>query len=116
MGVFEDAQGIAQQIWGDQDGTIGVEPNSHSQGAASETGPEPEHLSLRTNRADCTGGIPRGGIAGGILSQLIQQAEDQLREAEECISWYERAKEKAQRQVENLRQLQQLAEQETEAE
>jgi len=35
-----------------------------------------------------------------------------LSEADECIAWYQRAKEKHERQLENLKQLQQLAEQE----
>lgn len=47
------------------------------------------------------------------MTQLVSQAEDQLREAEESILWYQRSAEKARKQLENLQQLQQLAEQES---
>lgn len=112
MGVHYDAEGSARQIWGAEGGADAAPADSHGEGEVTRASRPPEHLGFRTDRADCTGGIPRGGVTGGILSQLISQAEDQLREAEECISWYERAKQKAHKQLENLKQLQQLAEQE----
>lgn len=59
-----------------------------------------------------SGGIAGDPVTGGIIAQLIAQVEDQLGEAVECVQWYERSVEKYQRQLENLKQLQQLAEQE----
>ncbi len=45
---------------------------------------------------------------------MIAQVEDQLGEAVECVEWYQRSVEKYQRQLDNLKQLQKLAEQEAE--
>lgn len=111
MGV-KDAKRTTQQIRRAESGADGAAAYTHGQGNVDEESPGSEHLHLGADRADCTGGTAGSCLAGGILTQLISQAEDQLREAEECISWYERAKEKARKQLENLKQLQQLAEQE----
>ena len=114
MGVIDNAERGPREIWGAEGQPNGATPYPHSQREADESGSTTKYLDIGASRADCTGGIPRGGVAGGIVSQLIAQAEDQLREAQECISWYQRSEEKIQRQLENLRQLQELAEQEEE--
>lgn len=110
MGVIDSAERESWQVRRDEDGAAGAEPDAHGQVSANAASPLTEHLRLGADRADCTGGIPRGGIAGGILKQLIAQAEDQLREARACISWYQEAEEKAERQLSNLLELQRLAE------
>jgi len=50
-------------------------------------------------------------ITGGILSQLIQETEDQLAEDKECVDWYQRQIEKHERKLTNLRQLQKIQQQ-----
>lgn len=112
MGVVENAEGNAWEVRGDEGGPYAIAAYSNGKGSIASEGPSPQHLGIRVDRASRTGGIPRGGIAGGILEQLVIQAEEQLREAAECIEWYQRSFEKAQRQLENLRQLQALAEEE----
>ena len=113
MGVVENAEGNAWEVWRNEGGAYAVAPYSNGKSAVAPESSGAEHFGVRTDRTGRTGGIPRGGIAGGILEQLVAQAEDQLREAAECIEWYQRSLEKAQRQLENLRQLQALAEEET---
>ena len=112
MGV-EDAEREPRQVWGDQNQPTGLARHPHSQAETNPAGPGAEHLHLGADRAHCTGGTVRSCLAGGILTQLVSQAEDQLREAEESILWYQRSAEKARKQLENLQQLQQLAEQES---
>ncbi len=48
-------------------------------------------------------------LLGGIIDQLLESEEARLKEAEECVDWYKREKEKVSRRVENLKQLQILA-------
>jgi hypothetical protein len=46
-------------------------------------------------------------IAGGIVSQLIADAESQLANARACVEWYQQEEAKALQRLEHLRQLQQ---------
>lgn len=110
MGVQDDAEGISRQVWGAKGQQDGAAPHPNSEAEAHRASSEDEHFHIGADRADCTGGIPRGGLAGGILKQLIHQAENQLREARACISWYQEAEEKAEQQLANLLELQRLAE------
>lgn len=54
-------------------------------------------------------------LTGGIISQLITDAEDRLGQSQECIEWYEREKEENIKRLENLKKLQRLAEQQQQA-
>ena len=44
-------------------------------------------------------------LTGGILGQLIQQAEGRLANAQACIEWYEEELKKAQAELDYFRQL-----------
>lgn len=116
MGVASDGQVNTRQVRGTQDGAARAEPDPNSKTAANSEGSGIGGERVGIGRESCTQGVFGGELLGGILTQLIEQAEDQLRETQECISWYQRAEEKARKQLENLKQLQQLADQETEAE
>lgn len=48
-------------------------------------------------------------VTGGIVAQLIRDAEDRLTKAKECIDWYEREKGEEEKRLEDLRSLQALA-------
>ena len=50
-----------------------------------------------------------GSIAGGILTRLIQDTQDRLNEARECIAWYEREEQKQIQRLADLEALQALA-------
>lgn len=69
---------------------------------------------IRATRIDCSGTNLTWFISinGGILTQLIRQAERQLGEAEACITWYEERKQEAE---EWLRELKSLAEEQQKA-
>ncbi|MBW4523481.1 MAG: hypothetical protein KME16_28070 [Scytolyngbya sp. HA4215-MV1] len=47
-------------------------------------------------------------VTGGILAQLIEEVKDQLGDAEQCIEWYQREKERAEKKLETLEQLAEL--------
>lgn len=113
MGVVENAQGKPWEVRGVKVEFVVSPPNTDSEGQALGEGSGSGCQHVRVNREGGSEGFPGGLLFGGILTQLIEQAEDQLREAQECISWYERAEEKARKQLENLKQLQQLADQES---
>jgi hypothetical protein len=49
-------------------------------------------------------------LFGGILAQLIQDAEVQLGKAQECVEWYQREVAELQTRLENLKRLQQTEE------
>ncbi len=50
-------------------------------------------------------------LAGGIVSQLVKQAERRLGNAEACITWYENERQEALAELEELRNLSVLFEQ-----
>jgi outer membrane protein TolC len=45
-------------------------------------------------------------FSGGILNRLMQQAQDQLENANACIEWYEREKQRAEQAIDELSALQ----------
>lgn len=61
----------------------------------------------RDDRAGASESI-LSAVSGGILAQLIDDAEDQLEQANACIQWYEDERQKVLGRLENLRQLQSL--------
>lgn len=54
-------------------------------------------------------------FAGGILDQLIKDAENRLEKAQACIEWYEDEKQEALERLENLRHLKEIEEQQFKA-
>lgn len=49
-------------------------------------------------------------VAGGVIEQLIIDAEDRLKVARECIDWYKREEETALARLDNLEKLREVAE------
>lgn len=85
----------------------------HSEGgdsAASGGARLPEHGGF--SGSDRLRGSLSGALAGGILSQLIEDTRTQLAESEECLDWYRREIDKNQARLKNLLRLQKLAEEE----
>ncbi|MFH7243563.1 MAG: hypothetical protein ACHWZW_12005 [Spirulina sp.] len=102
----------AREVRGTKNGLGSGEGHTISQGRPGDSGGEPEYLCGRVAREVGAWGGGPNSLFGGIVAQLISQVEDQLSEARECIALYQRAEEKYEKQLENLRQLQQLADQE----
>lgn len=68
------------------------------------------------NAGDIHRGIHRtawawGALAGGILAQLIKDAETRLSEARECVEWYQQEEQKQLQRLEELRALESVGEQ-----
>jgi chromosome segregation ATPase len=111
MEGLEDAQVKTQRTRGTKDRASRIP--SDSDGEAGLTGSSQQHGNINRRDGGATG---KGAdlfiaITGGILSQLIEQMQDQLgsveyqvNNAQECIEWYEREKEAYEKRAASLRQ------------
>ncbi|WP_416671606.1 hypothetical protein [Egbenema bharatensis] len=91
---------------------VGVaEDSNYSRWEGGTGGTSPTDGNFGVGIAGAAGKEADSAITGGILEQLIQDAEDQLQSSVECIEWYEREREKHQERLNNLKQLQALRQQ-----
>lgn len=75
-----------------------------SEGRAIQPCERTGNLLQRTDgEARTQGGITL--VTGGIVAQLVRQAERRLGNVEACITWYEQEKQDAQQELEELKQL-----------
>lgn len=98
--------------WRNEGASLGGS-DENSSGGAGQFSRTTGNESLRvggTNRTRCNS-AQAASVSGGILLQLIKQAEDQLEETDECIKWYEAQKTKIQNYLEGLKNLQELEDQ-----
>jgi hypothetical protein len=92
------------------EGGATLNPNdSGGQARARGVSPNNEHLSLGAFGAVGTAADFSGSLAGGILTQLIKQVDNQLgsakyqvHNAEACLDWYQREKEVYEHRVQDL--------------
>lgn len=70
----------------------------------------------RLHRDASTVPFSYGLLLGGILSQLVLDAEQRLGEVRECIEWYQREEEKQLARLNELRKLAQLTSSEVDGE
>lgn len=82
--------------------------DTYSEGGAGAVGGESEYLSGGIAGTSGEGTSQRPSLLGGILAQLIDDAEDRLGKAQECIGWYQREVEELQARLEKLKRLRQL--------
>lgn len=68
---------------------------------SGEPGLEPERFSRRVGQRI----LCRQPVIGGILSRLIAQTQEKLRNAEECLVWYQRERDRAAAELVELEQL-----------
>jgi hypothetical protein len=104
----QDAEIEAQSAWASEDRGFKRTAQLRGEGGADSDCAGDEYLGQRTVGAFGPGET----LVGGILAQLIQDAEDRLGEAEECIAWYQREKQKQVRRLETYRDLVKLSEDE----
>lgn len=95
-------EGKAQQVRGAEVRATGDAAHPNGKGEAGSVGGQVGLLGLGAVGANCPGGNLPPTVAGGIVAQLIEDARDRLSEAEECIQWYQRSADKAQRQLDHL--------------
>jgi len=107
-------QGQTEAIPGTEGSGFSGSANQAGEGRPTGIGRATGNASIGNRGAAGPWGIASNPVTGGIIAQLIAQVEDQLGEAVECVEWYQRSVEKYQRQLDNLKQLQKLAEQEAE--
>lgn len=118
-GVEINAKGKTRATRGTENRTHRVSADPDRERGIAGTRFESGDLDRGTDRTVGTEAISSTSLAGGILTQLIATTHDQLgetlkrvRDAEECIRWYEREKGESESRVqlleEQLRQLQLL--------
>lgn len=100
-------QNTARQTWREQDGRSLCEADPEGQGGIEANGSEPGAISGRVFRSDRTGADTSRlfFLAGGILSQMVRDAETHLAEMKECVRWYEAKVAAAEQRVTHLRGL-----------
>lgn len=96
-----DAQSQAQSAWGAEGQQANPEADGYSQSGSGSLSREPEDFSQRAGRT-----IGSGAIIGGILTRMIADKHERIREVDECLEWYAREKLK---RLEELGELEKLA-------
>lgn len=102
---MSDAKSQAQSMGGTQGPT---DQRSDDENRAETTGTEGAGsgvVSGRTTGDDRAQSFRIGIVFGGIVGQLITDAENRLAEMEECVDWYQREVEKSRRRLQELRAL-----------
>lgn len=111
----QNAQSKALEMGGTEVGSTST-PTNDTNGVATAQGEG------RTSRAVDSGLSGNGGplgtvpVIGGIIAQLIADAEDRLGEMEECVVWYRKEVSKAQKRIAELRELKQQLEADSQSE
>lgn len=99
----QNAESITQSARGTQIGAIEGTDYADREGRIAEVSRFFEHFDLRDFRAAGPGAT--GWLVGGILTRIVEDKLDRVREAEECIEWYEREKQKRLEELEALQSL-----------
>jgi hypothetical protein len=89
-----------------------IDANSSSNAKRTSEGAGNQLITL--NRESSKEGISPKSAIGGILDQLLEDAEKQLVKSRECIVWYREEAKEYEQKIENLRKLKKLEEQEPE--
>jgi hypothetical protein len=113
----ENAEIKARSTRTEENGGVSYTPVAgRKEGAGVYSGSSGD-FSIRTFGAPGSGSHPNylALLTGGIISQLIADAEDRLGKTRECIEWYEREEDEDLARLENLKKLQKLAEQQKQA-
>lgn len=109
-----NAERETREVRSTEDGATTGANDAGRKGGPRSTSGSSEHIGVRASGAVGPWGNLPNAVAGGIISQLIADTRDRLAEAEECITWYTRERDKCLKRLENLEHLQQLAEGEPE--
>ncbi|MEG4855664.1 hypothetical protein QUB10_32925 [Microcoleus sp. B5-D4] len=96
----------SQELW--------VDANSSQDAGRIGEGDGTQRIAL--DRKSSTEGIGLKNAIGGILDQLLDDAEKQLAKSRECIVWYREEAKEYEQKIENLRKLKELQDLELQAE
>lgn len=81
---------------------------SHREGGTGEAGGGSGSFGSGTSGISRAGQTTDNPIVGGILSQLIDDAEKDVERTQECIEWYQRELEEKTQRLEDLKRLREL--------
>jgi hypothetical protein len=105
----DDAQSQAQSLWTKQNRSSFCAPNASSEAGLGGIGGESGDVGLGIAGTVGAQAIlviqVTKAITGKILSRLVDRAEQRLKEAEECLVWYERQKQQASEELADLRSM-----------
>lgn len=102
---MSDAKKQSYQVGRAQRQASGSENDGHWPSATNRDGHESGHVVERISRGDSAQSFEVGFVVGGILSQLVLDAENRLAETRECIEWYQREAQKCEARLNQLRAL-----------
>ncbi|MEG4360209.1 MULTISPECIES: hypothetical protein [unclassified Microcoleus] len=105
------AKSQTQTSWRDEsDEGIRIDTDSGQNAGRAGEGVWPVGLEL--HRENCSEGNYGNDPLGGILDQLIEDAQKQLVKSQECIVWYQSEAKEVRDKLENLRKLRELRQKE----
>lgn len=94
------------------EGNEGVRIDAYGSETVERAGEGVRHQSLTLDRKGSKKGTGDKNTIGGILAQLLEDAEKQLAKSRECIVWYREEAKEYEQKIENLRKLVELQESE----
>jgi len=90
--------------------------DAHSSPDAGRTSEGVWAVGVELHRENCSEGDYSNDPLGGILDQLIDDAQKQLVKTQECIVWYQSEAKELRDKLQNLKKLKELRQKQTQAE
>ena len=104
-------EGKARKVRGDEIRTPLRKDDADREGATSRASEQSSGVSFGAAGTDSEGTVIGFALLGGIIGQLIEQCEERLSEAKECVNWYTREVERVEKRLTELKELEELAQQ-----
>lgn len=101
-----NAQGQTQSTRRTEEHGVESTHQSHGEGGVTTASQNSQPIGIRIHGT--TGERSAGGVVGGILTRMIAEKQERVREARECVEWYQREEIK---RLEELAELEKLVEQ-----
>lgn len=106
-----NAQSQARTARTEKNGTIRNPDDTRGEGGIGGSSLTDGSVSGGVDGASRTQTATGSAITGGIIAQLINDAENQLGKTRACIEWYQEEEQERLERLENLKRLAQLADQ-----
>jgi hypothetical protein len=107
---MQEKDGQTQRIRGNKN-TQDVRTDSHWGENVERVGAGVGNQPLATDRENSSSGIATYDPLGGVLDQLIDDAEKQWVKSQECIVWYQQEAQEYKQKLDKLRKLKELQQQ-----
>ena len=102
-------QNVPQEVGGNEIGVLPAEADADWEAATGEVGGASGNVDVRLCGDAASLPFGYGVLIGGILTQLMADAEARLGEMRECVDWYQREVQKCEQRLSDLQQLAALA-------